>query len=100
MKKFVRMAKTELIIIDKATFIRVGASIIHLGKKCFAFPFLDKVSNCSLYRFIGAALPFGWTYFRKQRLVRPPCPFLSSTLMATQWMETRKRKIKTSTREH
>ena len=45
MKKFVRMAKTELIIfliIDKTTLIHVGASLNHLGKKCFAFSSLDK----------------------------------------------------------
>ena len=65
----------------------------HLGKKCFrrrarrfgrqvALSSLNKSNVPSLHRFIGAALPWGWTYFRKQRLVRPPCPFLSSTLMA------------------
>ena len=73
MKKFVRLARTELIvidprfnaqygnsltvrtsdnfhdrflIIDKAVLIHVGASLNHLGKKCFAFSSMDK-SNIS-----------------------------------------------------
>ena len=29
-------------IIDKTTLIHVGASLNHLGKKCFAFSSLDK----------------------------------------------------------
>ncbi len=32
----------RFIIIDKATLIHVGASLNHLGKKCFAFSSLDK----------------------------------------------------------
>ena len=38
MKKFVRMARTD----DKAVLIHVGASLNHLGKKCFAFSSMDK----------------------------------------------------------
>ena len=38
MKKFVRMARTD----DKAALIHVGASLNHLGKKCFAFSSMDK----------------------------------------------------------
>ena len=30
------------LIIDKSTLIHVGASLNHLGKKCFAFSSLDK----------------------------------------------------------
>ena len=32
----------RFIIIDKAVLIHVGASLNHLGKKCFAFSSLDK----------------------------------------------------------
>ena len=42
MKKFVRMAKTELVVIDRTILIHVGASLNHLGKRCFAFATLDK----------------------------------------------------------
>ena len=38
MKKFVRMARTD----DKAVLIHVGATLNHLGKKCFAFSSMDK----------------------------------------------------------
>ena len=38
MKKFVRMARTD----DKTVLIHVGASLNHLGKKCFAFSSMDK----------------------------------------------------------
>ena len=38
MKKFVRLARTD----DKAVLIHVGASLNHLGKKCFAFSSMDK----------------------------------------------------------
>ena len=50
MKKFVRMAKTELIVIDPyfddsvlplIAQKRLGVSLNHLGKKCFAFSSLD-----------------------------------------------------------
>ena len=48
MKKFVRTVKTSdkfhdrFLIINKTTLIHVGASLNHLGKKCFAFSSLDK----------------------------------------------------------
>ena len=42
MKRFVRMARRELVIIDRVTLIHVGASLNHLGRKCFAFSSLDK----------------------------------------------------------
>ena len=32
----------RFLIIDKTTLIHVGASLNHLGKKCFAFSSLDK----------------------------------------------------------
>jgi hypothetical protein len=32
----------RFLIIDKSTLIHVGASLNHLGKKCFAFSSLDK----------------------------------------------------------
>ena len=32
----------RFIIIDKSTLIHIGASLNHLGKKCFAFSSLDK----------------------------------------------------------
>ena len=32
----------RFLIIDKTTLIHVGASLNHLGKKCFAFSLLDK----------------------------------------------------------
>ena len=38
MKKFVRMARMD----DKTVLIHVGASLNHLGKKCFAFSSMDK----------------------------------------------------------
>ncbi len=38
MKKFVRMARMD----DKTVLIHMGASLNHLGKKCFAFSSMDK----------------------------------------------------------
>ena len=32
----------RFLIIDKSTLVHVGASLNHLGKKCFAFSSLDK----------------------------------------------------------
>ena len=32
----------RFLVIDKTTLIHVGASLNHLGKKCFAFSSLDK----------------------------------------------------------
>ena len=32
----------RFLIIDKTTLVHVGASLNHLGKKCFAFSSLDK----------------------------------------------------------
>ena len=32
----------RFLVIDKSTLIHVGASLNHLGKKCFAFASLDK----------------------------------------------------------
>ena len=34
----------RFLIIDKTTLIHVGASLNHLGKRCFAFSSLDKSS--------------------------------------------------------
>ena len=35
----------RFLIIDKTTLIHVGASLNHLGKKCFAFSSLDKSNS-------------------------------------------------------
>ena len=32
----------RVLVIDKTTLIHIGASLNHLGKKCFAFSSLDK----------------------------------------------------------